>query len=409
MDPEREGYARLVEQECFVAFLFNVLAKVIKKGLMRVTIVQGAFLPVPPVAGGAVEKIWSDLAREFARRGLAVTYISRQWPGLPLREELDGVTHHRIKGFSYPRSRVLAKLMDLVYSLRCLFKLKQSDVIVTNTFFLPLLLPFLPRFGIIYVSIHRYPQGQMNLYRRVDRLQCVSTAVADAVGKQAPGVTDLIKVIPNYVSAYLTEEEVASGWEQRLREVLFVGRVHPEKGIDLLIQAFALVDPVQRVGWRLRIIGPHATAAGGGGNAFLKSLKETAMQIGLDVEWVGPIFDREELNAAYRRARIFVYPSVAGKGEAFGLAPLEAMAQGCPVVVSDLACFSDFIHPGSNADSFSLSARNVPAALGTVIQALMHDDTRQRAYSIAGLETVGKFTLSQVSDAFIGDFISLVQ
>ena len=85
------------------------------------------------------------------------------------------------------------------------------------------------------------------------------------------------------------------------------------------------------------------------------------------------------------------------------------MAQGCPVVVSDLACFSDFIHPGSNADSFSLSARNVPAALGTVIQALMHDDTRQRAYSIAGLETVGKFTLSQVSDAFIGDFISLVQ
>jgi hypothetical protein len=36
---------------------------------MRITIVQGAFLPVPPVLGGAVEKIWFALGKEFASRG----------------------------------------------------------------------------------------------------------------------------------------------------------------------------------------------------------------------------------------------------------------------------------------------------------------------------------------------------
>ena len=40
---------------------------------------------------------------------------------------------------------------------------------------------------------------------------------------------------------------------------------------------------------------------------------------------------------------MFVYPSLADKGESFGLAPLEAMANGCPVLVSGLGCFRDFM------------------------------------------------------------------
>ena len=36
---------------------------------MKITIVLGAFFPVPPIKGGAVEKIWFALGQEFARRG----------------------------------------------------------------------------------------------------------------------------------------------------------------------------------------------------------------------------------------------------------------------------------------------------------------------------------------------------
>ena len=48
---------------------------------MKITIVCGFLLPVPPVAGGAMEKMWWRLARLYARRGHQVTLLSRRWPG----------------------------------------------------------------------------------------------------------------------------------------------------------------------------------------------------------------------------------------------------------------------------------------------------------------------------------------
>ncbi len=373
---------------------------------MNITIVQGPFLPVPPVAGGAVEKLWFDLGREFARRGLGVTHISRRWPGLPSQNDADGVSYRRVAGFDQPRSRLLSKGMDLIYSLRCFFTVRPSDVIVTNTFFLPMLLSWFSRRSVVYVSVHRYPQGQMRLYRNVDRLQCVSTAIADAVRAQAPAVGRLVKVVPNYISSRLTEREVAAAWEQRRKEVLFVGRVHPEKGVDLLIKAFAGIDPAVRVGWTLRIVGPHDAPAGGGGEAFLASLKDIATRLDLPVEWAGAIYDAEALNAAYRAASVFVYPSTAGKREAFPLAPLEAMAQGCPVVVSDLACFADFVRPSVNAASFAL-AGDTPGNLGREIERLMRDEGLRRSFSAAGLRTVQDFTLNGIAGQFVDDFEAL--
>lgn len=374
---------------------------------MNITIVQGAFKPVPPVTGGSVEKLWFDLGREFARRGLGVTHISRLFPGLPTNDDSEGVAHRRIGGFDHPGSAVLAKAMDLVYSVRCVLALKPSDIVITNSFFLPLLLTLFRRPKVIYVSVHRYPQGQMGLYRHVDRLQCVSTAVGDAVREQAPAVGKLVKVIPNYVPTLLTEAEVERDWGGRRREVLFVGRVHPEKGVDLLMRAFAAIPAEVRAGWTLRVIGPHDLPAGGYGAPFLASLKQIATQLGLAVDWVGPVFDRDALNQAYRQARVFVYPSVAAKGEAFPLAPLEAMAQGCPVVTSDLVCFNDFIRPGTNADTFPLARDDVPLGLAEVIAGLMRDEGRQRAFATAGLRTVQNFTLARIADAFIDDFTTL--
>ena len=48
---------------------------------MKINIATGFFLPVPPAAGGATEKIWHRLAQVFAAAGHEVTFISRTWPG----------------------------------------------------------------------------------------------------------------------------------------------------------------------------------------------------------------------------------------------------------------------------------------------------------------------------------------
>ncbi len=374
---------------------------------MNITIVQGPFQPVPPVTGGSVEKLWFDLGREFARRGLAVHHISRLFPGLPRKEVIEGVGHHRVSTFEPPRSRVLSKLADLAYSLRCLAALPRADIVVTNTFFLPMLMSLVRRRRVVYVSVHRYPQGQMRLYRKVDRLQCVSTAVADAVREQAPSVSSLVKVIPNYVSSWQESADVVRTWPEREKEILFVGRIHREKGVDLLLHAVSRMPLPLRSGWRLVVVGPHEASSGGGGAALLQELKGLAAQLGLEVQWVGPVFDRAALNRIYGRARIFVYPSTAAHGEALPLAPLEAMAQGCPVVTSDLLCFRDYLEPGRNGDSFALAAADRAQSLGETLAGLMQDEPRQRAYSAAGLVTVERFTLGRIADAFIDDFSQL--
>lgn len=372
----------------------------------KVTIVQGAFLPVPPVAGGAVEKLWGELSTEFARRGLSVTHISRSWPGLDQEAPAHGVLHRRLRGYDYPRSGLVAKLMDLSYSLRCLFNLPPSDVIVTNTFFLPLLLSMLPRRGVVYVSVHRYPQGQMKLYGAVDRLQCVSTAVADAVCSQAPKVAHLVKVVPNYVSTVLGDREYDEGWAARRNEVLFVGRVHPEKGLDLLLDGFASIPEAERSRWRVTVVGPHAVQKGGGGEDYLAGLKTLASRLGIEVEWVGAVYDADLLARHYREASVFVYPSTAAQGEAFPLAPLEAMAQGCPVVTSDLKCFEDYIQADTNGRMFAL-AKEPAAALGKVIRELIAQPATRHALGNAGLATARRFTLGRIADSFIEDFEAL--
>ena len=106
---------------------------------MRITIVLGAFFPVAPIMGGGVEKVWFSLAPEFRKRGHEVVMISRQMAALPREEMIDGVKHLRVSGFDTPRSIVWLKFLDLIYSMRVMTRLPEADVIVTNTFWLPIL------------------------------------------------------------------------------------------------------------------------------------------------------------------------------------------------------------------------------------------------------------------------------
>src|SRR4051812_32423187 len=108
---------------------------------MKITIVQGAFFPVPPLLGGAVEKMWYGLAKEFVKQGHEVDYISKSYKGLSNNENDEGINHVRVKGYKTPSSGVILKALDLLYTLRAIGKIsKKTDVIVSNTFWLPIFL-----------------------------------------------------------------------------------------------------------------------------------------------------------------------------------------------------------------------------------------------------------------------------
>lgn len=372
---------------------------------LRVTIVQGAFLPVPPLAGGAVEKVWHALGVEFARAGCEVTHISRLFGDLPADEIRDGVHYVRIAGFNACASEMQYKWRDLRYSLRVRRVLPESDITVTNTFWLAMLLRK-SAYGAVYVHIARFPRRQMRLYRRAARLQPVSETVAAAIREQTPSVAHLIRVLPNPLSdAWFTSG--AESTTRRERVVLYVGRIHPEKGVGLLIQAFARVDAAHRADWKLAIVGPANAEAGGGGPQYLAELERLSTNAGPAVEFVGAVYEPEALKAHFDRAEIFVYPSLSSGGEAFGLAPLEAMARGATTMTSSLGCFQEFIRHGENGWLCNLEAPDPVQELTEGLTRLMASAELRESLRREGALTARKYAAPTVAAAYLRDFEAL--
>lgn len=374
---------------------------------MKITIVLGAFFPVPPTMGGGVEKVWFSLAPEFVKRGHDVVMVSRKMPGLPREETIDGVKHLRVNGCDTPRSLVWLKFLDLIYSLRTMSILPNADIIVTNTFWLPILLRN-SKHGWVYVQVARYPKGQMRFYGKAARLQAPSHAVARAIAAEAPRLAQKVSVVPNPVPA----SKIASlppPIAVRDKIILFVGRVHPEKGVHVLVDAFASGARAAFADWKLMIVGPIQTKLGGGGEAYSASLQRAAGKTEERISFAGPIFDATELASVFRNARLFIYPSLAERGESFGLAPLEAMAHGCGVLVSNLDCFRDFIRGNETGFVFDHRVQPIAETLRDKIDNVISDETLLARVAAAGYEKSAEYSTGRVAEQFLKDFDSVIR
>jgi glycosyltransferase involved in cell wall biosynthesis len=197
----------------------------------------------------------------------------------------------------------------------------------------------------------------------------------------------------------------------RQRTILYVGRIAREKGVHRLVAAFARMamtsNRCDAQDWNLRIIGPHEVTQGGDGANYLGQLKAIARPLGSRCEFVGPIFDNDELISQYQAASIFVYPSLAEKGEAFGLAPLEAMAAGCAVIVSDLRCFDDFIERGVSGLKFDHRGRDPEADLASQMHRLTTETGLLEKISAGGYQAACRFKTPLVAARMLEDFKSL--
>lgn len=366
---------------------------------MRIAILHSGFMPIPPLRGGAVEKMWHQLAIEFASRGHDVTQVSRHCDGLPAEEDRGGVHHRRAPGFDRPKSIAQAIWRDWRWNLRARRLVPVADVVVTNSFCAPVLLP--RDRGAIYVDVQRMPKGQIGFYRRAARLRANSSAVADAIIAEAPRLAPRVRVIPNPLP-FVPERAV--DWTKKDKLVLYVGRLHPEKGIELLLRAWA--QAMQRAafaGWRLEIVGPANVDVGGGGEEWLHEVQRRAPAP--NVTWHPAIYDPAELARFYERATIFVYPSLAEKGETFGLAALEAMAWGAVPVVSDLKCFRDFITPGENGWTFDHRGGDAVAALLAALQRAIA--TEPRTLAERALRVRDSHSIPAIAEKFLADFAQL--
>ena len=142
-----------------------------------------------------------------------------------------------------------------------------------------------------------------------------ATATSELDDIRAFGLTAPVAVIPNGIDIPGGESHPGA------RTVLYLGRLHPKKGVDRLVAAWARVAN-RYPDWSLRIVGPSEMGC--------REALERQVQ-GLRVPRVafdGPLFGDDKLNA-YQHAALLVLPTL---NENFGMVVAEALAAGIPVI-----------------------------------------------------------------------------
>lgn len=172
---------------------------------------------------------------------------------------------------------------------------------------------------------------QKKIITKVDKLTVVSTALSEYASSLSN--RDDVKIIPMGVDVAgifkPSTESVRSS-----NELLFVGRLVEQKGLQYLIQALPdILNMHPQV--KLTIVGEGPER---------KKLQQVVVTLGLNdqVHFLGAI-ENSSLIKMYRRATLFVSPSLA---EGLGLTLVESLACCCPVVATDLPAIRDVVIDG---------------------------------------------------------------
>lgn len=170
--------------------------------------------------------------------------------------------------------------------------------------------------------------------------------------------------------------------------ILSIGGIEPRKGSDTLMRALAL----------LRDSGRNPVLAIIGGHSFqdyrayaervLAMLPELGLSLGTDVVQLGTVPDAE-LPGWYAAADVLAVPSTK---EGWGLAVLEAMSAGLPVVTSDLPVFLEYLRPGRDALMVPVGDA---AALSKALGDVLDNPALAGKLRAAGLAVAGSFTWSR--------------
>ncbi len=160
--------------------------------------------------------------------------------------------------------------------------------------------------------------------------------------------------------------------------ILFLGTLEPRKNIPLLLQAYALLlarEPNT----------PYRLVIAGGKGWYYDRIDAAASRLGLAGKVIYPGYvPQTDLPLWYNAADVFVYPSLY---EGFGLPPLEAMACGAPVIVSNSSSLPEVV-----GEAGVIVEPNDPQALAEAIRAVLGDEQRRCALRQAGLEQARRYT-----------------
>jgi glycosyltransferase involved in cell wall biosynthesis len=176
------------------------------------------------------------------------------------------------------------------------------------------------------------------------------------------------------------ENSVRTRYSLPTEFLLFVGNVKPHKNLRNLVIAFSKLQQPQFADLKLVIVGKKDGFITGD-----KSLLDLINQLGLRDRIIFTGFvENEHLPVMYHLATAFVFPSLY---EGFGLPPLEAMAAGCPTLVSNTASMPEVCQDAS----YYFDGNN-PDEIAAGIKTVLQDEMLRQTMVAKGFKLVKRYT-----------------
>ena len=363
---------------------------------MKIGIITSPFGPLPPNALGAVERLWYYVGICMSAKGHEVIFYSKKDSCYNLNGSIQII---KIRGYKRTKSVYGDILKDFVFTLKSLFKLSSCDILVQNTFWAPILSPLVGwKYKKTVYNVARMPKGQFHFYKAVNQFSCVSNAVKEALEKEIGSNPKIVIVCNPLNLKYFKYSRKRIDSDSVI--ITYHGRIHKEKGLDLLCCAAQNLSQDNKI--HLILIGPYETGKGGSGIEYVNILKRLCPDV--EISFPGGISDPQALNEELSKCDIYCYPSIADQGETFGVSPLEAMGAGRPVIVSGLACFTDFIEDGKNGLVFNHHADNAVEQLTEQIKKLIDNPKLRYDLGEAAYRRAQEFCVESITEQYIRNF-----
>ena len=309
------------------------------------------------------------------------------------------------KGFSMPTNGSVGTITlspRYVSQVRALLERERFDVLHFHEPFVPFLsLVILRESKSVNIGTFHayggwspaYEFGSKAMKSYAERLHgriAVSAAARHFIDRFFPGD---YKVIPNGVDVDRYHRAVPlSRWEDGTKNILFVGRFEPRKGVLDMLKGYRILRK-DGVECRLLLVG--------GGPQEREARRYVATRRLGGVEFLGRVSDDEKAQL-FKNADVFVSPATGR--ESFGIVLLEAMAAGAPTVASDIHGYKGVVRRGREA---LLVPPREPKEIAAAVGRLLTDEELARTMSENGLRRAEEFSWPRVT-AKVDDYYGFV-
>jgi phosphatidylinositol alpha-mannosyltransferase len=365
---------------------------------MKIGLVTPYVYPLP----GGVNQHVRYLYENLRLRGHDVRIITSSH-GLQRASEGDVI---RIgKGFSMPTNGSVGTITvspRYLSQVRAVLEREQFDLLHFHEPFVPFLSLILLRLStsVNVATFHAYGGfspayefGSKFMGSYAERLHgriAVSAAARHFIDRFFPGD---YKVIPNGVDlARFARAVPIARWQDGTKNILFVGRFEPRKGLLDLLKAYRIL---RKTGCPCRLL-----VVGGGPQEREARRYLMTRRMG-GVQFLGRVSD-EERDALFKTADVYVSPATGR--ESFGIVLLEAMAAGTAIVCSDIHGYKGVVR--RDRDALLVPPRE-PKQLAAAIGRLIADDGLRAEMAVSGRTRAADFSWERVT-AKVEDYYGFV-